>query len=318
MRQVTPVRWSSKILAMGLWVLASSLAHSAEGPGLGEALTQRWKIGVRVTANSGPVTNISATMPIPDDWAEQQVREVARDISPYCNKVDERTISGKVRQLVISIPSLPAGGLAEVTVTYEVTKNAVTPPQETAEYKIPDFKKLDKDMRLFLGASPFIESQQGKIKSLAKQTMVEKETDWEKVEALYDWVRDNIEATESRSPLKGATRTLKDKKGDVEDVVSLFIALCRAGNVPARTVWVPGHCYPEFYLVDEENTGHWFPCEPFAARVFGGTNDKRAILERGDNFRVPEDPKEKYRFVPESLTASRGKPSVKWIREEAE
>ncbi|MGE0606364.1 MAG: transglutaminase domain-containing protein [Pirellulales bacterium] len=293
-------------------------ARSAEGPALGEALVQRWKIGVRVTAGGTQVNNISATVPIPDDWPEQQVREVSRDISPYCNKVDERTINGKVRQLIVGIPSLPAGAVADVTVTFEVTKNAIVAPSGTAEYAIPDFKKLDKDLRLFLGASPLIESKQGKIKSLARQTMAEKETDWEKVEALYDWVRENIEASETRVPLKGATRTLRDKKGDAEDVVNLFVALCRAGNVPARIVWVPGRCYPEFYLIDEEQAGHWFPCEPVAARNFGGIDDKRAILERGDNFRVPEDPKEKYRFVPESLQASRGKPSVKWIREEAE
>lgn len=288
------------------------------GPELGEAQAQRWKIGVRVTASSGPVSGITATLPIPDDWPEQQVREAARDSSPFCSRLDERTIAGKVRQMVVVIPQLPAGAEAVVSVTYEVNKHALTPPTDTSGLKIPDFKKLDKEMKSYLAASPFIESQQAKIKSLARQVMLDKSTDWEKVEGLFDWVRDNIKANPDRTPLKGATRTLRDKKGDAEDLVCLFIALCRSANVPARTVWVPLHCYPEFYLVDESGKGYWFPCEIFANRSFGGTDDRKMILERGDNFRVPEEPKEKYRFVPETLEASRGKPTVRWIREQVE
>ena len=41
---------------------------------------------------------------------------------------------------------------------------------------------------------------------------------------------------------------LRDGTGDCEELSSLFIALCRAHGIPARTVWVPDHCYPEFYL----------------------------------------------------------------------
>ena len=85
---------------------------------------------------------------------------------------------------------------------------------------------------------------------------------------------------------------LKDKTGDCEELTSLFIALCRASDIPARTVWVPGHCYPEFYLEDDEGKGHWFPCQAAGSRAFGGIPEQKPILQKGDNFSVPENPRE--------------------------
>ena len=38
---------------------------------------------------------------------------------------------------------------------------------------------------------------------------------------------------------------------------------------PARTVRVPGHVYPEFYLLDEDGKGRWFPCQVSGTRDFG-------------------------------------------------
>ena len=70
--------------------------------------------------------------------------------------------------------------------------------------------------------------------------------------------------------------------------------------MPARTVWVPGHCYPEFYLEDAEGKGHWFPCQAAGVRSFGGIDEKRPILQKGDNFTVPKR-REKQRYVSEFL-----------------
>ena len=52
-------------------------------------------------------------------------------------------------------------------------------------------------------------------------------------------------------------------------------------------VWVPGHCYPEFYLEDAEGRGHWIPCQAAGTRAFGSMPEHRPILQKGDNFRVP-------------------------------
>jgi hypothetical protein len=140
-------------------------------------------------------------------------------------------------------------------------------------------------------------------------------TAWQLVEALYDWVRDNVEYKEG--PFKGAMDALKQGHGDCEELSSLFIALCRASGIPARTVWVPGHCYPEFYLSDEEGNGYWFPCQAAGSRDFGGIAEHRPILQKGDNFSDPDRPGKKLRYVSENVTGKHAvvKPKVKFIRE---
>ena len=88
-----------------------------------------------------------------------------------------------------------------------------------------------------------------------------------------------------------------------------------ANAIPARTVWVPGHCYPEFYLVDEQGTGYWFPCQAAGARDFGGIGEHRPILQKGDNFTDPDRPSRKLRYVSEFVTGKGGRPQVQFIRE---
>jgi hypothetical protein len=95
----------------------------------------------------------------------------------------------------------------------------------------------------------------------------------------------------------------------------LFIALCRASEVPARMVWVQGHCYPEFYLQDAEGGEHWFPCQVAGSRAFGSMPDHRPILQKGDNFRSPKNRRERKRYLPETLDGAGGRPSVKFVRQ---
>jgi hypothetical protein len=84
-------------------------------------------------------------------------------------------------------------------------------------------------------------------------------------------------------------------------------------------VWVQGHCYPEFYLVDAKGKGYWFPCQAAGTRAFGGIPEHRPILQKGDNFRDPDRPKEPLRYVNEFVKGSAvkggGKPRVEFVRE---
>jgi len=223
------------------------------------------------------------------------------------------------------VPMLPGGQQARALVTLEVKRSVLLPPQNTEIYKLPDAKRLPRDVRPFLGSSPLIESRNPRMKTLAKQIMGEKEGAWEKVESIYQWVRQKVKLKSGR--LKGATLALKDGEGNHEDLASLFIALCRAGDIPARTVWVPKYCYPEFYLLDDEGKGHWFPCRvadnrdlgaesgPTSGKQeFGGISETGTILAKGDNFRSPHTPRERQRFPAESLTAESGNPKVETVR----
>jgi transglutaminase-like putative cysteine protease len=117
--------------------------------------------------------------------------------------------------------------------------------------------------------------------------------------------------------MKGAARALHDKEGDSDDLTSLFVAMCRAQKIPARTVFVVKHCYAEFYLEDDQGKGLWFPCQPAGARSFGAVDSTSPIIQKGDNFKNPENPKDRLRYVTEYFHATgRGKePKVTFVQE---
>lgn len=310
--------------AQGFGVGAETLPKN--GPQLGQEQVQRMRFGVTVTAQGGPCRGIAATAPIAMDWPEQQVKIESEDFSSSVKSVGCRMIGGTVKQMVVSMPFIAPGEECRAVVTLEITRHALVPPADTSVFVAPNPKKLKSDVRIYLAPSPLIESTHTKIRTIAKELTggrasdkaaassdEPKKTAWEKVETIYDWVRAHVEY--KNGPIKGALQGLKDGYGDCEELTSLFIAICRASDIPARTVWVPGHCYPEFYLEDASGQGYWFPCQAAGNREFGGITEFRPILQKGDNFVVPER-KDRQRYVAEHLTGSGGQPSVHFIREQ--
>lgn len=299
------------LVPSGLPAAEADTATDENGCTLGPAQAQRYRAGVTIEAKNGPCKGIVCTLAVPTDWPEQEVQVDDEDFSSDVAHVSFRKVGGTVQQMVVEVPRLDEGQEAHAIVTYEVTRHHLLAPAVVSQYKIPE--KPGKDIRPYLGPSPGIETKHAKIRSLAKELMSEKETAWEKVEAAYDWVRDNIKYV--NGPFKGAVDAMKSKEGDCEELSSLFIAMCRTQDIPARTVWIPGHCYPEFYLVDGDDRGHWFPCQAAGTRAFGSMPEFRPILQKGDNFIAPERPRDRLRYVNEYLTGAGGKPVVKFIRE---
>ena len=285
---------------------------SPHGIQLGDPVIQRWQVGAVVQAPNGPVRNLLITIPVPTNWPEQVVKGVQEDLSPNIGRVGYRTVDAGVKQMIVTIPAVAPGGEVHAVLTFEITTYQVAPPEETEGLVIP--RNPPRDVRRHLGISPYINSRHREIRRKTLEVVEGEEMAWAQVEAIYDWVRENIETTNEK--LKGANETLDDGAGTAEDVVNLFVAMCRAHRVPSRIVWVQGHYYPEFYLQDEDGEGHWFPCQVAGNRDFGGMSEVRPILQRGDNIKVPEK-KNPYRYVPELVkgSAGGGRPSVKFIRE---
>jgi len=295
---------------------AQFVKDDPNGPQVGQTAVQQIRIGMTIKATGGPCFGVLGTVPVPMDWPEQRVRIVEEDITPGV-KTMYRMVGGTAKQLVVNVPRIRANEEARAIITFEVTRSTLTPPEDTAGFEIPTSRQLERDQRIFLGQSPYIESRHRTITSNAREIVGQQETAWDKVEALYDWSRDKVSYQEGS--LKGALKALQDGTGDCEDISSLFIALCRAEDIPARTVWVHGHCYPEFLLVDAEGEGHWFPCQAAGTRSFGGIPEQRPILQKGDNFRTLERPKEVLRYVSPFLTVKAvdgvSAPSYRFIRE---
>jgi hypothetical protein len=277
----------------------------------GKEVTGQYKFGFQIEAPQGAVTGIVATMAVPMDWPEQTVKVVSEEISPKA-RVSYRLLDGGVKQMVVNIPRLAKGEEASVEVVYEVTKREILAPESTSDFVIP--KKLSRDLQKLLLPSPFIESNDPRIKQLAPEVIQGQATAWDQTGAILDWVRANVQY-KFAVDIKPAIAALKDKEGDCEELSSLFIALCRANKIPARAVWVPGHTYPEFYLEDGQGNGHWFPCQAAGElREFGAIVEDRPILQKGDNFKVPEE-RAPQRYVKQFLKAANAQadPVVKFI-----
>jgi transglutaminase-like putative cysteine protease len=283
----------------------------------GEAKTIRFRVGAEITASRGACRGIVAMVTVPLECPEQQVQLLDEDFSTEVGEVSYRNLQEGARQMLISVPFLPSGATARAVVTAEVTMRPVLPPENPQLLKIP--KRVDRKLRMFLNGSPYIEVKHQRIRSLNKEILKDVDpsaSDWEKVEAIYDYVLEHVDYVEG--PDKGAVESLRDGQADCQGRSMLFIALCRANKVPARMVWVDGHAYPEFYMEHAEGEGNWYPCESAGTRAFGEMPLARVILQKGDNFTVPER-KERLRYASDYLiglpTPGGGKPRVKYIRE---
>lgn len=309
--------WRCAILAGWLLLAASTAAaqfggkdaNSTGGPALGAERTQRWQVGMTVVAQT-PCMDIFGTLPVPTNWPEQDVKVIDEQVSYGVQQVRYRDLEGGIRQMLVAVPRLDTGEKAEALVTLEVTRRAIDLPTDPSEFRLPE--KIPRDSRKYLAPSPLIDCRNRKIRDLAKEITTDQAGAWQQVEAIHDWVKENVK--HSNDKVKGAVETLHDKSGHLEDLTGLFIALCRAEKIPARTVWVPDYCYAEFYLEDSAGKGHWFPCELREKTVFGTVSNDHMILQKGDNFEVPEK-KEPQRFVKEFVKAKgAGRPQVSFVR----
>lgn len=315
--QIRPDKPSADKLSSGP---TSAGASSAADVRYGDPVVIKYRVGAEVTADHGACRNLLLVVAMPLECPEQQVRLVDEDVSSGVELAYRTLQEGGVRQMLMSVPYLANGATAKAILTFEVAMHPILPPDDTADLKIP--QRVPRGVRRYTSGSPYIETKHHSIRSLAKEILggvPESATDWEKVEAIYDYVLDHIAYVEG--PDKPALQTLRDGQADCFGRSALFIALCRNIDVPARAVWVDGHAYPEFYLEDAAGEGHWYPCESAGTRAFGEMPLARVILQKGDNFRLPEKPRERLRYatdVGKGLPAAPGakEPSYRFIRQQ--
>lgn len=155
-------------------------------------------------------------------------------------------------------------------------------------------------MRQYLGPSPYIESRNGKIRT-AKEAAEGKTGSWEngsKPSTIMPATRWSIATGRSRAH-QGLARRLWRLRGVV---VAVHCHVPGQQHPGPHRVWVPG-ALRRFYLEDEDSKGHWFPCQPAGGRDFGGISETRAILQRGDNFKLPNSWQADCAYVAEYLKA---------------
>jgi len=286
----------------------------------GATQVTRYQVGMRAEAKRSSAHNILAIVAVPFSCDEQEVELVEEDVTKQVGSIDYRTLRNKgARQMLVRIPLLERGDKAHALLTFEVRTRVILPPEETSNLRIP--KRPPRNLKVYMGKSPYITVNHREFKKVLKEIFadVDKEaTDWERVEAIYDYVQDSIEYLEG--PDKSALETLRDGQGDCQNISALFVALCRTQKIPARLVWVHEHSYAEFCLEDEEGNAFWFPIESSGTRAFGEMPMTRTILQKGDSFKLPEQPSKLRRYASDFATAQAlpggSKPRIKFVREQ--
>lgn len=278
--------------------------------------SQTWRIGLVLTT---PVTctNVFATFPVPMNWPEQTVTVNSKEIDQRVSGWKVNDVAQGAKQVVLQIPKVNAGTTAEVTFTMTIERSRILPPTVTDDLVIP--QKTGRELRVYFGNSPHIDASNVRIKAASKELAAKEPANaWDRVEQIYDYVRENVKYVEGN--LKNASVALREGKGDCEEMTSLFVALCRNARIPARMVWIPDHCYPEFYLEDAQGNGHWFPCQAAGTRQFGRMDEYRPVLQKGDRFKVPER-RSVVRYVSEFFKCDRkgsAAPRPTFVREQIE
>jgi hypothetical protein len=241
-----------------------------------------------VSAEGGPVAHLTATATVPIHWPEQSVKRVEQDLSPGVTVTYKSY--GTAAQMVANFSRVADGKDAHALVILEVTRHTLLPPDDTDSLVAADAKSLPADFKPYLGPSPLIESSHPRIKQIAKQLAEGQTKAWPHVRAIYDWVRKTIKYKEMKHKqgevLDGCVAAIDKGTGDCNQLTSTFVALCRASGIPARTVQIPSHCYPEFYLQDGDGKGYWYPAEASGSEDFGGIHTHAPIMQKGDNFKV--------------------------------
>jgi transglutaminase-like putative cysteine protease len=278
--------------------------------------SQTWKMGLILKS---PVTcaNVFATFPVPMDWPEQKVTLEEKNIDPRVTGWEVVDVAPGAKHLVLKAPKIAANTTMEVTLTMTVERSRILAPTQTDDLVAP--KRIGRDLKIYTGTSPYIDATNARIKAASKELAANAaENAWDYVEQIYDFVRDKVKYVEG--DLKNASVALRDGKGDCEEMTSLFIALCRNARIPARMVWIPDHCYPEFYLEDGDGNGHWFPCQAAGTRSFGRMAEYRPVWQKGDRFKVPQR-RGVVRYVTEFFKCDpkgKGTPRPSFIREVVE
>ncbi len=287
-----------------------SPAGNDAAPQLGEPLRISWEMGVVISVRGGDARGLSATFPVPIDWPEQQVIEIDERFGDGA-RVSYRDMEDGGKLAQVRLGRLADGESVRATLVLSIDKRAIEAPRAVDSLVVPE--RLPPKLRGYLQPSPYVESDDATIRKIAAEEFAEPLPAWQRVETIYDWVREKIEYKFDER-IRTCPEALEAGVGDCEELSSLFIAFCRVVGIPARAVWIPGHTYPEFLLADAQGALHWFPCQAAGTRDFGRMAEPKPILQKGDRFRIPGE-RMPQRYLKPTLTAqdASGTPGLEWV-----
>jgi hypothetical protein len=231
----------------------------------------------------GDASRLQATTPVPSEFPEQKIDKL-EILTEGCEARIAPLTSGAA-QLEMAAPGIGKGqvirAIARMRMTLRKQYHGFAKEQFPAKQQLPvEIKKT------YLQDSPGIQASDDKVRKLAKEIAAEHKHPWDQVRTISQWIRQNIKA--QIGAYTSVAAAMDNKKGDCEEMSAVFVALCRALQIPARLVWVPNHNWAEFYLTNEKGEGHWLPGHVSCYDWFGWTGAHELVLQKGDRIMHPQ------------------------------
>ncbi len=265
-------------------------------------------IGIELQGTSN-ASGVRATTVAPVRLPEQDVPDFK--IETEGCEAALRPIAGEAAQLILQAPGIAAGQIIRAVARYRVVLKKEYHAYEAAQF--PAKQTTPKDFaKTYLNESPGIQSRDKAVRTLMQSLVSPGDHPWEVAKKFHAWVWENIKARPGY--YTNVVVALRDKVGDCEERVAVFVALCRAAGIPARLVWVPNHNWAEFWLHDEKGAGHWIPAHTSAYSWFGWTGAHELVLQKGDKLFVPEERKP-LRLLADWMQWQGGRPEVRHVAE---
>ncbi len=253
---------------------------------------------LEITAANGAVANVTAAGPVLAEWPSQQV-ELVDSAAPAGVRVVERSEPGVAKWMEVAVPRIPAGGRVTVTRTYRIVRSVVESKLPIEE--LETVAKPGRELRRHLATAPGIEPRDRRVRQLSESLVEEGDTAGRKATRFAAWIRENVKYVYDPT-YRGTKACLAKKTGDCDDMTAVFVSLCRAADIPARTVWIEDHAYAEFLLVDGEGKPHWVPVDLASRSPLGTVKQANPILQKADAFTDPFT-RRRVHYVPQGVRA---------------
>ncbi|MBN2317224.1 MAG: transglutaminase domain-containing protein [Sedimentisphaerales bacterium] len=208
---------------------------------------------------TGETNRISFLVPLPQSQSDRQdILSISYDPKP--SRMIERD-GKRYAEFVFERPE------KQVKATICIKAELFTYDLFTAMKNRKNIPPEEDGLDVFLNHEKYIEKDSELVQEIADG--IEGRTEMDVVHKIYEYVTDHMEYADPSRQNRGAVIALLRGEGDCTEYADLFVALCRAKNLPARVIagYVvrfdsesPKHNWAEVYL-----RGYgWIPFDPSA------------------------------------------------------
>jgi len=189
--------------------------------------------------------------------------------------------------------SVPAGETTIISLNYHIKgytyqwddiKASNSGTVNDIPQSLKDKYNHDESLGSGAGSRPLV--QLDEVDDLAVEATAGKDTVYEQIRAIYDYIIDNIEYLTIKGTVKSCESTLEDGKGDCDDMSVLFAAMARSIGIPAWMTY--GYLTNEYFV---EWGGHaWINAYVPVKNDEGGFDDRTVTIDLANKMFLWQSP----------------------------